>query len=235
MYADLPLTGAQRRVHRTGSGSGAAADPRTPDAVRMQTVRSVLAECGGATTRRVLVGSGFSPGLLARLVATGEVLRPMRGWYALPELPPEIIRSIRVGGCVGCVAAARLHGLAMPPGDTLDVWIRPGSSGLSDPDDRFHPLDRTSSTGLVLHWDARAVHRSRLVVPLGVCLAQVVACQPADMAIPTLDSAVHLGRLPLFTLRKEATHWPMTARSLLAEVDGRSESFVESVTRVRLR
>ncbi|MFD3449150.1 endonuclease domain-containing protein [Microbacteriaceae bacterium 4G12] len=159
----------------------------------------------------------------------------MRGWYALPELPSEIIRSIRVGGCVACVSAARLHGLAAPPGDALHVWVSPGSSRLRDPDDRFQPLDRTGSSGLVLHWDARPVHRSRLVVPLGVCLAQVAACQPPDMTIATLDSAVHLGRLPIPALREEAALWPMTAQSLLAEVDGRSESFVESVVRVRLR
>ncbi len=204
-------------------------------AVRMQTVRGVLAGAGGAATRQVLLRSGFSPGLLARLVATGEIVRPMRGWYAIPESHPDLIRSIRVGGCVACVSAARLHGLAAAPGDALHVWVKPGSGRLRDPDDRYQRLDPTEDARVVLHWDAHDIHRSRLVVPLEVCLAQVVACQQGDLAIATLDSAVHFRRLTLTSLRMMATTWPSTSASLLSEVDGRAESFIESVLRVRLR
>jgi very-short-patch-repair endonuclease len=201
----------------------------------MQTVREVLGGAGGAATRRVLLRSGFSPRLLARLVATGEVVRPMRGWYALPELPSEIIRSVRVGGCVACVSAARLYGLAVPAGDTLHVWVSPGSGRLREPDDRSRRLDPSVDKRVVLHWNDHALDRSELVVPLDRCLAQVVACQPPEIAIATLDSAVHVGRRTMRGLEVEAQRWPAASRSLLCEVDGSAESFVESILRVRLR
>src|SRR3712207_8537824 len=54
---------------------------------------------------------------------------------------------------------------------------------LREPDDRYRRLVPSRTERLILHWDDRAISRARLVVPLYVSLAQIVACQPAEVAI----------------------------------------------------
>jgi very-short-patch-repair endonuclease len=96
-----------------------------------------------------------------------------------------------------------------------------------------HDTSKSSCTGTIGRYRDTAIPRSRLLVPLDVCLAQVVACQPAEIA--TLDSTLRLRRGSLREIEEMAQAWSVECRALLKEVDGSAESFIESILRVRLR
>lgn len=175
---------------------------------------------------------GWTRHELVQGVSHGEILRVRQGWYALPATPTPALEAARVGGRLTCVSAARMLGLAAPRTTALHVAVLPRASRLRDR--RDHRIRLRQSAAVVVHWRDDAVG-SRLVRPVIDSLLDMSYCQPAEMTVAAADSAIHAGILELdeWLLRTKAL--PAGLRSVVRQVDARSESIIESVTRVRLR
>ncbi|MBG6239474.1 very-short-patch-repair endonuclease [Mycetocola sp. CAN_C7] len=191
---------------------------------------------GGVAQKQRVLAFGVPASALSTAVGRGTLFRPMQGWYALPTVDPDVIRAVRLGGCLGCVSAAGHHGLATPPGDPLHVWVPPGASRLRTPADkhrRFAPaVDRTAT----LHWNRLdGVSRHTLVLSLHLALRQIAGCMPLDYAVAIFDSALYRKKITTATLAALIATWPERFHPLADLVDARAESFPESIFRVRLR
>jgi hypothetical protein len=96
-------------------------------------VRSVLAALGGIAPARDLVAAGIEADRLRRAVEDRAILRFRKGWYAVFELAPDVIRASRVGGVLTCVSAARHHGVWVPDDERLHVAVARHASRLRSP------------------------------------------------------------------------------------------------------
>src|SRR4051812_20231807 len=85
---------------------------------------------GGLVATHEFLRAGYSSRQLARLVAIGELVRVSQGWYALPELDGSLQHAARIGGILGCVSAARAHGLAVTLSEPIHVSVRRASARL---------------------------------------------------------------------------------------------------------
>jgi very-short-patch-repair endonuclease len=171
---------------------------------------------------------------LTAAVRDGSLLRPMNGWYTLPDADQDLIRATRVGGCVAAASATRFHGLASPERGLLHVCVPRNACRLRSASSRRIPAHADSS--IRIHWgtDELDVDRRELVVPLQLCLRQVVATEPHDVAIAVLDSALFRQALSSTEFAAMVRGWPSWMRRIATRVDGRSEGFPESIARVRL-
>ncbi|MET0885963.1 MAG: DUF559 domain-containing protein [Mycetocola sp.] len=202
----------------------------------MYAAHEAVAALGGVAQKQRILSLGVPASALFTAVAQGLLFRPMQGWYALPTADQSVIRAVRLGGCLGCVSAAGHHGLATPPGDPLHVWVHPTASRLRTPADkhvRFQPaIDRNAT----LHWNRLdGVSRHTLVLPLHLALLQIAGCMPLDYAVAIFDSALYRKKISAPALSALIGTWPKRLQSVAEYIDGRAESFPESIFRVRLR
>jgi len=134
-----------------------------------------LAELGGLARWKALRGAGVQPRALKRAVQERAVLRVGHGIYALPGIAPEVTAAMLAGASLGCVSAAAVHGLW--------VWNRHGMHFSA-------PRSITVSSGTKVH---RIRQGYTGVVPLEVCLRQVMACLPLAEALVITESALAKG------------------------------------------
>ncbi len=162
----------------------------------------------------------------------GDLVRVRIGWYVLPTLEPEAMRAVRVGGRLGCISAARSFGLAVPVDHRLHVTLDPHATRLRSSSDPFHRVHAGEERGVVWHRSDQAPRTAheRFRVALPTCVREVLACFGTEWAVGVLDSA-----LSKRLIRSEALEKDAALASTAAEADGRSESILESVLRVRLR
>ncbi|MGJ9404645.1 type IV toxin-antitoxin system AbiEi family antitoxin domain-containing protein [Arthrobacter sp. KK5.5] len=177
-----------------------------------------LAEAGGLARWKALTAAGVGARELGRAVRSGTVVRPGHGIYALSDCAPELAQALRVGASLGCVSAAGAHGL----------WVL-----------RKHGLHLSSPRGVVVPARGR-VHRVRArhgpVVPVEVCLRQVVACLPPREALVVVESAVVKGLVQLDELESIfAGRGSKRSREVLVRIDCGSESIAETLARDALR
>lgn len=202
----------------------------------MYEAQAAVATLGGIAQKQRILTLGVLPSALTASVRHGLLFRPMQGWYALPDADPDTIKAVRLGGCLGCVSAAGHHGLATPPGNPLHIWVRPTASRLRTPTDkhvRFEPATHRSAT---LHWNhLEGVSRHTLVLPLHLTLRQVAECMPLDYVVAIFDSAVYRKKISIGALLSLIETWPSRLHHIRSLIDGRAESFPESIFRVRLR
>jgi very-short-patch-repair endonuclease len=195
-----------------------------------------VAKLGGIAQRQRILALGVPASALLAAARHGSLFRPMQGWYALPSADEDTIRAVRLGGCLGCVSAAGHHGLATPPGNPLHVWVRPGASRLRTPADRHTRFEPATDRSATLHWNRLiGVSRHSLVLPLDLALLQVAGCMPLDYAVAIFDSALYRKKISADALSILIASWPARLHALRSLVDGRAESFPESIFRVRLR
>jgi very-short-patch-repair endonuclease len=180
-----------------------------------------LAKHLGATWWRQLIDDGVTDGALRAAVRSGAVLSVGRGAFALPDASPDVVAAARLRGRVACVSAAKLHGL-----DTLTEPLVPHVAV---------PRNRSaSSERVVLHRvDAPG---AGTVVPVLTSLLAVLRCLSPVEAVVVVDCAVRTRATTVSGLRTElAGPGSVEARRVLAMVDGRSESVIETVLRLALR
>lgn len=115
-----------------------------------------------------------------RAVAAGRLVRVARGWYALPGADPAAVTALRAGGRLGCLSAARSHGLWVPPNPHVHVVRRRGGA------------DVGSTPGLVVH-PVRAWSGPGPVVAVHDAIEQVVRYHDAETALIVLESALNQG------------------------------------------
>jgi very-short-patch-repair endonuclease len=156
---------------------------------------------------------------IAQAVAVGSLLRPRRGWYAMPGTPAAILTACRVGGALTCASALQFAGAWVI--DTTRVHVRV-SSGVA--------VERRPAC--VLHWT------SERVVP-GVdtpeqALRVATACLDFRALVVVADSLVQRDLLTPSRLREILGSSARGRRALVAH-DPRCESGIETLVRLALR
>lgn len=159
---------------------------------------------------------------LSAAVTTGALVRLSRGWYATPSADTSVVRAVRARGRLGCMSAARLHGLWVPPDPQIHVVRRRGwelEGPLPTPDGvRFHSVRR---------WSGAAA-----VVSVWECLEQVVKHHDAETALVVVESVLNRGLITLADVTALTAGLPPPRQRVLARAIPTAESGSE--TRVRL-
>jgi len=186
------------------------------------------------TTRNELLRDGYSGRDLTRAVANGQLLRVRNGHYALPDTPPRVLQAVRIGGVVGCVTAAALHGLWVEHGPFTHVSMRREASRPRSPGDRHRRLTTANRDGCRLHWSPLLYPNDASSASIGVldALGQIARCRPLLIAVATLDSALNQRKVTIEQLRGLFALLPARCERMLALADGRSMSGLETAVRL---
>lgn len=157
---------------------------------------------------------GVTRGALRRALREGRIERVGRG-YATPAAHPALRLAMQHGGSATCVTGAELHGL----------WVVH--------DHRPHLLydSGRAPRGVVAHRG----RREGWADSLRGTLEQAVRCRPEPEALVILESAVVQGRVDQATL---LSWFPGNrngpARRIIAQIDERSMSLIETLARWHL-
>ena len=185
---------------------------------------SILERRGGIAHLSVLESDGAHRVRLQHLVADGLLLRPRRGWYALPGADPLLIRACSLGGRITCVTALKRAG----------VWcVDDHRTHLAVPVHAGHAPKK--DTGIVAHYARPAGQTDGL--PLSSIVDSLVdqfGCQTGENVIVAIDSALNRGVLRPSDLSDIRSRVPRKYWPLLDCVDGTCESGLETKVRLRL-
>lgn len=190
-------------------------------------LRRTLHTLDGVATTAELRARGFPGPRLSAAVHTGELLRVRRGWYALPEVDPNLRAAIRVGGRLACVSAAAFYGWSTPPRHGVHVAVPENAARL-----------RTAGTAqrTVVHWASPIprARRSRLITEPFETVVQIAHCQSPEFAVAAFDSylAQHDGSPR--QLERWLAEVPPHIRNALPRREPLCHSFLETIGRVRL-
>lgn len=184
--------------------------------------------------RHELIAAGAKQRDLAEAVHAGELVRVRRGYYALHDTDPHILKAVRVGGRLACVSVLAQAGAFVFDSDATHIHLEHGSSRLRAPNNRRRRLSSHNRDGSHLHWWPLLDERETPAASVSTrdALLQAVRCQPASLAVATLDSALHLKLISTEQLDELFRHLPKRFRALASRTNGRSESGQESVLRL---
>ena len=144
-----------------------------------------LRQQGGVARWRRLRDSGVRARSMKEAVDAGTIHRIRFGLYAVPDVVAEYAQAQAVGASVGCFSAAAFHGL----------WVHRPYRGL-----------HVSAPRTVAKPRFGKVHRTResygIVVPINVCLRQVLTCLPLHEALVVVESAVVQGHVTVDEVRR---------------------------------
>lgn len=190
---------------------------------------------GGVAHVQELLARGYTRRRLAALAHTGQVLRPRIGWYASPALSVDEVRAVRVGGRVGCVTAARLHGLPAPADDRLHVSLEASATRLRKSTDSGTHVYAGEEPGVVWHRSnaTGASGKDRVRVPLLTSIQELMDCVSFEWAVAAVDRVRNARLTDEQSLRTALERSP-TGRLIHGASDGGAESPLESIVRVRL-
>jgi very-short-patch-repair endonuclease len=196
---------------------------------------AIMASLGGVAHIQDLLECGYTRHQVAAMSRQGELIRARIGWYVSPMLESDAIRAIRVGGRLGCISAARSHGLAVPIDHRLHIALDEHATRLRSSRTGFRNISAGDDPGVVRHWSGQlgteGTERFRLSVVSA--LEQVASCAQSEWAVGVLDSALNKGLID--TEGRERLEANPSTRRLLGLTDARAESILESILRVRLR
>jgi len=162
----------------------------------------------------------------------GVVVKVRRGWCALRSADADVVAAVRIRGQATCITATRALGLWTLDDGRLHVAI-PGNGSRLNPRAEGAPPAHLDPT-VAAHWRARTTAPTLARQPLRDVLQHVVECQPPDLALAVLDSAVHEGRCSLEWVRR-AISGTSRGRLLAPVIDPSADAGGESIVRFRLR
>ena len=166
----------------------------------------------------------MSSSSIRRAVLSGKLIRVRKGWVRTTNAPEHLVRAVSLGGRVACISAAQFHGLWTPDHSELHLG-RPRHAGRTFGED----------SGTISHWQSdKWATNDTAVDSVPVLVRQVLLCCSREEAITIIDSALNLRKLSMKRLREIVSALPPAFASVLDEVDGRAESGLESLCRVRL-
>lgn len=208
------------------------------DPVSMRSLTDTIHGYGGLAATHQLYAAGFNKWMLSLAVNHGTIVRVRQGWYCTPDVDPLLQRAIRVGGRLGCISAAAVHGMWSPPEEHLHVSLHGNSCRPRSPHNMKRRLGR-NAIGVTTHWSTRSLSGTRLVLDPLACLQEVARCQPIEYAVAIANSALRNssdGNSPLISRAEwDALADTMPTRAqVLHLADGVCESGTESVAWVRL-
>lgn len=173
-----------------------------------------LRELGGVARYRDLMAAGVSRSQLGAALTSGEVFRPTRGVFAVPDADPELLVVKCANAELACINAARRLGL----------WILRSSALI-----HVSVNHARGPTGFRVH---------RAATPLSVLeiCVQCVRCLPELDALCILESAVVKKLVTLEDLRcRLAGRRDAAAQRLVERIDPHSQSIIETVGRYHLK
>lgn len=178
-----------------------------------------LREQGGIARWRRLRDSGVKARGMKEAVDAGTIQRIRFGLYAVPHVVAEYAQAQAIGASVGCFSAAAFHGL----------WVHRPYRGL-----------HVSAPRTVAKPRFGKVHRTReshgTVVPIDVCLRQVLNCLPLREALVVVESAVAQGRMTVEDVRRLSRgRGSKRADEVIDAIDPASMSVPETLARYVLR
>lgn len=202
---------------------------------------AVLAAHDGVAPLRAFVAAHLSKHQVAALFRMTVLKRPRKGWYADPNLPPDAIRAVRVGGVLGCRSAAATYGLPLQDEslDELDVSLADNASRLRNSTDKRWRVSAGDEAGVRLHWHPRLEAVRGYRISVADTLLQLAHCVSFDWLVAAMDKALSVPRNgePLISrgswnLLRSAL--PERLRTACDLADGRSESPIETIVRLGL-
>ncbi|MBP2215833.1 type IV toxin-antitoxin system AbiEi family antitoxin domain-containing protein [Arthrobacter sp. CAN_C5] len=176
---------------------------------------NLMAAGGGVARRKDLVANGISSHQLAAALSAGQLSKPCRGVYCLPNANRSALAAACAGADLACISAATRHGLwVLRPPTQIHVSIDHGRS-----------LDQ-----------AFKVHRSsKPLTILDICV-QCMRCLPELDALCIVESAVVLGEVTIDALRRRASgRRDASLRTVIDMIDPFSQSIIETVSKYYLR
>ncbi|MEO7122181.1 MAG: DUF559 domain-containing protein, partial [Lacisediminihabitans sp.] len=204
----------------------------------MRSLQQTIRELGNLAATHELYAAGFHKQQLRVAVARGEIQRARQGWYSTPDVNLLLVQAARVGGRLGCISGAALHGLWLPPRENLHVIVDHTSCRLRTATNMRQRLAELPSS-VTPHWHLNSVGDPRLLLGPMACLEDVIRCQPPEYAMAIADSALRHPspwKPALITLSEWKSlleRMPSRAR-MLGPADGICESGTESITWFRL-
>lgn len=184
----------------------------------------VLKARGGVARTAAIIEAGVSGYAVDTAIAAGLLMRPRRGWVAIPDADPQLLAAARAGVVLTCITQARRLGLWVMTEDGPHVGAPPNASRLK--------LNHRNAT---VHWARPVQPRVPGVLEDGILntLLMVASCQPYEAALAVWESALNhrlaekeeISRLPLGT----------KARVLLDQATPFANSGLETIFRTRLR
>lgn len=138
---------------------------------------------------------------------------------------------------MGCSSAAEGHGLWTLGRRSAHIWMPKNASRLRAPGRPNESLTAYNRSGCRLHWRPLLEPELCSDHSVGVldALAQMLSCQPHWFTIAAIDSALNQGKLPLSALASLTRNASRAEREVLAHVDGRAMSGLETAVRLALR
>lgn len=178
---------------------------------------------GGVVRTALLHGLGLSRHEVRKAVLGGRLLRPRRGWVALPSADPQLVFAARHGVVLSCITQAKRLGLWVLEHDIPHVAVRSTS------------LTARPAGPCSMHWREPLVLRppDALTDSIENVLDIVAACQAHDTALAIWDSALQKGLTDFDAL--STLPWRGNARVLLEECSPFADSGLETFFRTRLR
>ena len=175
---------------------------------------------------------GWTGRALAAAVHRGTIVRVRQGWYASAFESADNLAAWRVGGRLTCVSGATFFGLSICSTRLIHIAVSPTASRLRDPSDMRCRL--TPKSGAVIHWRPPRAGSAFVESPL-TCLLDMCQCESPLFVVAAVDSALHAGLISRGAWHSALADLPLKLRLQLADVDGRSESIIESLSRFRCR
>jgi hypothetical protein len=177
---------------------------------------------GGVVRTASVVEEGVSGYAIDAAIAAGLLIRPKRGWVALPNADPYLVAAARAGVVLTCVTQAKRLGLWVLAEGGPHVGAPPSASRL-----------KLQNQNAKVHWGRPVQPRAAGALEDGILntLLMVASCQPHEAALAVWESALNLGlvdkaelsRLPLKTM----------ARRLLDHASPFADSGLETMFRTR--
>jgi very-short-patch-repair endonuclease len=188
---------------------------------------------GGTARTSQLRAVGTSRTDLTNAIREGQLLRPRNGVYALRETSRPIVEALSHRGMIGCVTAARDHGLWILDGavdEPVHTWVRP----------RHRPtrlvIDPDVEEGVccVFHRDLPVDGPSLVRVGVLHCLVQILRCKGDEAFFAALESGLRQGLIPERGRDILRRHVPLRCRWLIDFARSDADSGLESLLRLRL-
>ncbi len=187
--------------------------------------------------RNELLAAGASGRALTTAVKGGHLLRLRRDHYALPGTSTAVQQAVRVGGRVTCTSALALAGVFAFDKSVPHIHVAATASRPRSPRNRLLPLEHRHVRDAVVHWWEldRPFDGTDVAVSAVDALAHAIRCQPWQLAVATVDSALYLGVIRPADLVHVFGAVPSRFRFIRSHVDGRSEAGQETILRLLLR
>lgn len=200
--------------------------------LRSMDVEQALESLGGVASLEQMRARGLGRAEILEARRRGAVFKVRRGWCALRTADTHVVAAVRIRGQATCITATRALGLWTFDDGRLHVAVPGNGSRLNARSDEAPPAHLDDSVRV--HWRVRTTAPTMARQPLRDVLQHVVECQPPELALAVLDSAVHEGRCSQEWLRRVLDD-SVRGRLLVAEVDAGAGAGGESIVRWRLR